>query len=211
MNCYCCSGEAKRFGRFQNKNRTVQRYRCVVCGKTFSEHQPLDHLRVSHDTVIQIVKLLTEGMGIRAVSRLTGCHIRTVLEVLRVVGEKCDRLHDKLVRDVETGSLEIDELWSRVGIRQQRTTPEDTERGDQYTYLAVTAREKLILSYTTRANVIILTLRRLSQTWSSGLRAVFRSLLTAGSHTLKSSGATCCPVLTTLSCKRFTANKTPTT
>jgi IS1 family transposase len=139
----------KKFGRFQNRNRSVQRYRCVRCGKTFSEDQPLDHLRLSHDKVIQIVKLLTEGMGIRAVSRLTGCHKRTVLEVLRVVGEKCEQLHDKLVRNIETGSLQIDELWSRVGIRQQRITQDDTERGDQYTYLAVTAREKLIVSYHT--------------------------------------------------------------
>src|SRR6266850_1261474 len=128
--CLCCTGPAKKFGRFKNRNRTVQRYRCIQCGKTFSEDQPLEHLRISHDKVIRIVKLLTEGCGIRAVSRLTGCHTRTVLEVLRVVGDKCDKLHDKLVRDVETGSLQIDELWSRVGIRQQRTTPDDTERGD---------------------------------------------------------------------------------
>jgi hypothetical protein len=45
-----------------------------------------------------------------------------------VVGDKCDQLHDKLVRNMETGSLEIDELWSRVGIRQQRiTSADDTE------------------------------------------------------------------------------------
>jgi len=149
ITCLCCTGPARKFGRFQNRNRTVQRYRCTVCGKCFSEPQPLDHLRVSHDKVSQIVKLLTEGMGIRAVSRLTGCHIRTVLEVLRVVGEKCDRLHDKLVRDVETGSLEIDELWSYVSRKQGRCEPSDTERGDQYTYLAVTSREKLIVSYHT--------------------------------------------------------------
>jgi len=149
VHCHCCSGEAKCFGRYRNKYRTVQRYRCVRCGKTFSEDQPLGHLRVSPDKVVQIVKLLTEGCGIRAVSRLTGCHTHTVLEVLRFVGDKCDRLHDGLVHYVETGSLEIDELWSRVGVRQARTTPDDTERGDQYTYLAVTAREKLIVSYHT--------------------------------------------------------------
>lgn len=71
--CLCCTGPAKKFGRFQNRNLTVQRYRCTVCGKCFSEPQPLDHLRVSHDKVIQIVKLLTEGMGIPA-DALGGFH-----------------------------------------------------------------------------------------------------------------------------------------
>ncbi len=149
VNCLCCSSPAKRFGSFKNRNRTVQRYRCIRCGKTFSEEQPLGHLRVDHDKVIQICKLLTEGIGIRATARLTGCHTHTILEVLRVVGEKCDQLHDKLVRNVQTGSLQIDELWSKVGRRQSRTQPGDTERGDQYTFLAVTAREKLIVSYHT--------------------------------------------------------------
>ena len=149
MRPFCCRGPAKRFGRFKNKNRIVQRYCCTRCGKTFSEQQPLDHLRVDHDKAVQICKLLVEGLGIRATARLTSCHTRTVLEILRVIGEKCDSLHDKLVRNVTTSALQIDELWSRVGIRQSRTTPDDRDRGDQYTYLAITAREKLIVSYHT--------------------------------------------------------------
>jgi len=149
VKCYCCSGEASRFGTFQNKNRVVQRFRCTKCGKTFSEDQPLGRLRVSHDKVVQIVKLLSEGIGIRAVSRLAQCHQHTVLEVLRVVGERCEYLHDRLVRNVTIDSLQVDELWTRVGIRQARTTPEDTERGDQYTFLGIAADTKLIVSYYT--------------------------------------------------------------
>jgi IS1 family transposase len=121
----------------------------VRCGTTFSESQPLAGLRLDHDKAVQIVKLLTEGIGIRACARLTDCHIHTVLEVLRVTGEKCGRLHDRLVRNISTGSVQIDELWSRVAIRQSRTTPTDTERGDFYTFLGLTAREKLIVSHYT--------------------------------------------------------------
>jgi IS1 family transposase len=43
----------------------------------------------------------------------------------------------------------VDELWARVGIRQSRTTPDDMERGDFYTFLGIAAREKLIFSYCT--------------------------------------------------------------
>jgi len=127
----------------------VQRYRCVRCNKTFSESQPLDGLRTEHEKVVQIVKLLVEGVGVRATARLTGCQHKTVLTVLNTVGEKCATFLDRIVRNVQTESLQIDELWSRVGISQRRTTPADELRGDQYTYLAVTAREKFIVAYHT--------------------------------------------------------------
>lgn len=149
MTCHCCSGPTKKFGRFENKNRAVQRYRCIKCGKTFSEEQPLRGLVLDHGKVVQIVRLFTEGIGIRAAARLSDCHTRTVLNVLQRVGMKCYEFHDKTVRNLTVGSLQIDELWSRVGISQKRTTPEDVMRGDQYTFLAMTAREKLIVSHHT--------------------------------------------------------------
>ena len=106
-------------------------------------------MRIDHEKVVQICKLLTEGLGVRAVARFVNCDPHTVLGVLETIGQKCERLHDRLVRNVQTGALQIDELWSRVGISQRRTTPDDELRGDQYTYLAITAREKFIVSYHT--------------------------------------------------------------
>jgi TPR repeat protein len=58
--CHCCNGETKKFGRFQNKNRIVQRYRCLRCAKTFSESQPLDGLRVDFKQACHVVHLLCE-------------------------------------------------------------------------------------------------------------------------------------------------------
>lgn len=147
--CLCCGGETRKFGKFKNANRIVQRFHCVRCNKTFSESQPLDGLRLDHDKVVQIVKLLTEGLGVRATARFVNCDPHTVLNVLETIGQKCEQLHDRLVCHVTTGSLQIDELWSRVGISQRRTTPSDELRGDFYTYLAVAAREKFIVSYHT--------------------------------------------------------------
>ena len=147
--CHCCNGETKKSGSYRNKNRVVKRFCCVRCNKTFSESQPLDGLRLDNDKVVQIVKLLTEGLGVRATARIVECDAHTVLNVLETVGQKCEQLHDKLVRHLTVASLQIDELWARVGISQRRTTESDLERGDQYTFLAVTAREKFIVSYHT--------------------------------------------------------------
>lgn len=149
MTCHCCNGETKKFGHFQNKNRIVQRYRCVRCAKTFSESQPLDGLTIAHEKVVQIVKMLTEGIGIRACARLANCDPHTVLKVLETIGQKCEQLHDRISRNVKTDALQIDELWSRVAINQKRTTFSDALRGDFYTFLAVAAREKFIVSHHT--------------------------------------------------------------
>src|ERR1700759_5447657 len=139
--CEHCGGTADKFATYKNVNRLVQRFRCRDCSKTFSEKQPLDTIRIEHAKVVQIVKLLTEGMGIRAVARFSDCNIRTVLHVLETVGKKCHEFHDRTVRHIETGSLQLDELWSRVGCSQKTANRQKygDDRGDQYTYLALTA------------------------------------------------------------------------
>jgi len=127
----------------------VQRFQCLRCGKYFSAAQPLDDLRIDHAKAVQIIKLLTEGVGVRATGRLVNCDHHTVLNVLATIGQKCDAFHDRTVRNLTVGSLQIDELWARVGSSQRRAIKSDIERGDLYTYLAVTAREKFIVSYHT--------------------------------------------------------------
>ena len=129
----------------------VQRFYCVRCNKTFSESQPLDGLRLDDGKVVQIVKLLVEGLGVRGVARVVDCDPHTVLNVLETVGQKCERLHDNLVRHLNVDALQIDELWSRVACSQKRANQigGGDEIGDQYTFLAVSARKKFIVSYHT--------------------------------------------------------------
>lgn len=149
--CLCCGGESRKFGKFKNKNRIVQRFCCNRCNKTFSEAQPLDGLRLDQTKVVQIVKLLVEGLGVRACARFANCDPHTVLNVLETIGQKCEQLHDKLVRHVKTDSLQLDEIWTRVACSQKLANRKSygDEVGDQYTFLGITAREKFIVSYHT--------------------------------------------------------------
>jgi transposase-like protein/IS1 family transposase len=147
VNCHCCSGPAKRFGRFENKNRIVQRYRCTRCGKTFSEDQPLAGLRVEDGKTVQVVKMLCEGLGVRSTARLSGVEKKTVLNILRTAGEHCAQFMDDKIRNLKPEPVEVDECWSFVGHhRMKGNTP---EKGDFYAYLASGRDTKLILSYIT--------------------------------------------------------------
>jgi len=127
----------------------VQRYACDRCGKSFSELQPLDGLRIEHSKVVQIVKLLCEGMGIRATARLTDCHRDTVLAVLETTGRKCAALLDARVRYLKAENVQTDEIHSFAGCKQVRTVKSDIERGEFFTFLSVDRDSKLIINWKT--------------------------------------------------------------
>ena len=149
MNCICCFGEAKYFAKFRNRNREVRRFRCIRCGKTFSESQPLDGLRIETAKLHQVIQLLCEGVGVRATSRLSGLDSKTVLSILETVGEKCASFHDATVRNVKVANVETDELYSKVFCKQETNKTGDIERGEQYTFLSFDRDSKLIISFFT--------------------------------------------------------------
>ncbi len=149
MNCRCCNGHATKFGRFANHNRLVQRYRCNQCGTTFSEEQPLNTLRLDFKQGCQVVHLICEGVGVRAISRLMNIHPKTVLNVIATAGEHCARLLDEKIRNVKASWVEVDEIHAFVFSKQQNTPEGETERGDFFTYLSVDNSSKLVINWFT--------------------------------------------------------------
>jgi len=121
----------------------------VRCGKTFSEAQPLEGIRIETAKLHQVIQLLCEGVGVRAVSRLTGLDKETILHILETVGGKCASFHDSTVRNVKTANVETDELYSKVFCKQERNKTGDDERGEQYTFLSCCRDSKLIISFLT--------------------------------------------------------------
>lgn len=99
------------------------------------------------DQQIAVISALSEGMSIRSVERLTGVHRDTVMRLGARIGRGCAALHDKLMWNISTTAIELDELWSYVGCKQRRARPGDKERGDQYVFIALGAFNKAIISY----------------------------------------------------------------
>jgi len=147
MNCHCCSGNCRKSGAYRNKNRVVQRYACDRCGKSFSESQPLDGLRVDFKQACNVVHLLCEGMGIRAIERFTRLHRDTVLSILETAGEKCARLLDEKVRGLSCQFVQVDEVHGFCYSKAQNTEIGDVERGEQFTYLSMDKDSKLIINW----------------------------------------------------------------
>ena len=80
-----------------------------------------------------VLKMLVEGNSVSTVEHITGVHHTTILKLLVLTGEKCERVMAEKIRNIEVRDVECDELWSFVGKKQKRVRPEDDPNlGDCY-------------------------------------------------------------------------------
>ena len=103
--------------------------------------------QLSNEKRAQILSVLCEGMGINAVTRITGASKNTVLKLLADAGEACAKYQDEAMRDLKIKRVECDEIWSFVGMKQ-KNVPEELQDtfglGDVYTWTAIDANTKLV-------------------------------------------------------------------
>jgi transposase-like protein/IS1 family transposase len=146
VTCHNCRTECKRHGKDRNGN---QRFKCRQCSKTFLEprENPLDGMYLPIEKAEMVLKLLLEGNSVSTVERVTEVHHTTILKLLVLAGEKCERIMAEKIRNVEVRDVECDELWSFIGKKQKRIRPEDDQNlGDAYTFVAIERHTKLVLN-----------------------------------------------------------------
>jgi transposase-like protein/IS1 family transposase len=149
MTCHYCRIQCKRFGKHRNG---LQRYRCNQCRKTYTEEHErlLDEMRLPFDKACAILQLLLEGMSVRSAERLTRVHRDTILRLLILAGERCQRLMDERLTGLNVRDVEVDEIWGYVGKKEARKTPLEesaAEIGDAYCYVALERHSKLVLCH----------------------------------------------------------------
>lgn len=106
--------------------------------------------KLPSQTRTQIIRLLCEGMSIRAITRTTNVSKNTVAKLLDDVGQICAAYHDTSVRGVASKRVQVDEIWSFTYAKQKnvptaKAAPESA--GDTWTWTAIDADSKLVLSW----------------------------------------------------------------
>ncbi len=106
--------------------------------------------KLTKDKRISILSLLVEGSSMRSISRITGVSINTVAKLLVDAGNACSDYHDKAVRNVRAGRVQVDEIWSfcyskEKNVSSAKAAPEFS--GDVWTWTALDSDSKLIVSY----------------------------------------------------------------
>ncbi len=101
--------------RKNGKNKGKQNHICVDCGRQFiTEYEP--HRGYSDEMRRQCLKMYVNGMGFRAIERVTGVHHTTVINWVKQVGELLpDAYEPESVPEVG----ELDELQTFVGKKRQ--------------------------------------------------------------------------------------------
>lgn len=150
MTCHNCNSLCKKFGKFGLAK--IQRYRCKQCGKTFSDEQnkPLGEMRIPLEKAELILNLMLEGNSINSISRVTGVHAVTILSLLVLAGEKCERMMHNRIKSVAVKDVEADEIWGFVGMKKMRRLSKgitDPHVGDAYTFVGIERNTKLVLAW----------------------------------------------------------------
>ena len=100
------------------------------------------------ETRVRIAAALAEGNSIRGTARQVLADKDAVMRFGLKLGDGCALLHNRLVRGLAAHFIEADETWSFITKKESRLTPNDpAEYGDAYTFVALDAGTKLVISY----------------------------------------------------------------
>lgn len=102
------------------------------------------------DKKVMAIKCLVEGNSIRSTERLLGIHRDTLMRLGVRVGQYCQTLPDDLVTHIAADSIQCDEVWAYVYKKQRRCTEVEKASGvfgDQYTFVALDADTKLVITH----------------------------------------------------------------
>jgi IS1 family transposase len=96
-----------------------------------------------------IIRCLCEGNSVRSTVRITGAAKNTVVKLLCDLGKACLAFHDDTVRNLNTRVVQADEIWSFVGCKEKRATPDKKAdgQGDAWTWIAIDADSKLVITW----------------------------------------------------------------
>ncbi len=97
----------------------------------------------------QILACISEGMGMRATSRLCDVSITTVMKLFVELGEACQAYQDKALRGLKCARIEADEIWSFIGAKEKNVseTARRNQWGNVWTWVATCADSRLAIHW----------------------------------------------------------------
>lgn len=134
------------------RNRRLHELICTKCSKAFSENHgtPFYKSRLPRERVLDIVRHLLEGCGVRGTARLLRHHRDTVIRCLRLVAPHVLAVLNSLLVDLRCPEIQMDEFWSFVRKKEKHATiVEKLEEGlgDRWIHLAMDAVSRLIVAW----------------------------------------------------------------
>jgi hypothetical protein len=73
--------------------------------------------------------MLTEGCSIRSVERLTEIRRDTIIALLLIAGQRCERIIDSL-HDIPVTDVQADECWNFIYCKETNKGPEQADNDE---------------------------------------------------------------------------------
>ena len=130
------------------------RYRCKVCGKTWTERQAeaagqYDRFRLTMPS--WPCGCWSKGRASAAPNGLRGLHRNTICKLLVHFGDACRRFLDERMHGLTLTHLQFDEQWTYVAKKQSRLTIDERaeccDKGDVYLWTCIDQKTKLLPSF----------------------------------------------------------------
>ena len=104
---------------------------------------------LSDEKRLKCLAFLVDGNSVRGTERRTDVNLRTILRLGLLLGQGAQRLHDRMVRDLQCSMIQVDEIWSYVGKKQARVDPlkDGPDVGEAYTFVALDASSRMVISF----------------------------------------------------------------
>ena len=108
--------------------------------------------KLASKTRAHVVSCLIEGCSIRSTVRITGVAKKTIMRLLREVGEVCADYQYRAMRNLKSQRIQLDELWGFLYCKDKNVTPTIAAKypcaGDVWLWSAIDADSKLIVIWT---------------------------------------------------------------
>ena len=103
-----------------------QRFRCKVCGSSFTETKGtlFYRKRSPEETILDALSQIAEGSRISSVSRTKGVKTDTILSWVREAGEHAEEVEEFLLGKHQVRRAQIDGLWAYVQNKGSKKTIE---------------------------------------------------------------------------------------
>ena len=107
-------------------------------------------MRLSLDKAVSVIHHLVEGCSVRTTERITGVEKRTILSLLALVGQRCEKLMDDRIQGLKITECACDEIWGYVGMKSRTKAHKrltSKQIGDAWCFIGMERNTKLILAW----------------------------------------------------------------
>jgi IS1 family transposase/transposase-like protein len=143
----CQHANRKKFG---TTKAGTGRFRCKDCGKTFTASTELfDGMRIDLDRAAQIIGMLVEGSSVSAVARITDTDPHTIIDLMVLVGERCESFMAEQIRGIQVDDVQCDEIWQFIFCKNATAAQKKYVGGcgDSWCWTAIERNTKLMVTW----------------------------------------------------------------